>query len=585
MFQSPAAYRPASVSATVSPEPELDESAADPHYEAPQFRTPPRSHVTRAGERPETAHHGSTHPESGHNGSGYNGSGAHGQSAAAPIPQPEAQWRSPWSFPPRTLRALTATPEPPLPPLPPLVPPARRPADANRSTYATRDDSERRPSSAGWEPYLAPADSDPYATREASERRTPYAGRDPYSPPADYAARRDSSNAGREPYPASTDYVAPGNGSVDYPAHAPLPEPPPPAAWPPRHTGAPVAAPYAGSATEIPPLRPEPEAPGRPPRQRFNAPAGPDFGYAPPVEFALSPEIAPGVREVPHAYSDRQAWVPETGNGAGYEIAATPAGDPDELYASAPWPDEAETDGPVRPPGVYQPDPQPRDNGTRPDPQPRDNGTRSGMNRTAQPQMQPGGHWLAEAESTGAGSDVVPQRTLMPLPYMHIAVISGNARTGRTVATLLAAAVEDPAHPIAVSDAGPIVNAPAWPIAVEAADQIVVAVDAVGLGPAEAAGVLDAIAQTPFANRIPGAVTVVLLPPARRGLSRGHENIGAIREFFRSRTRAVFFAPATTAPHAALAPGAPVDPDEPSTVRAERIAWQRIVAELGRVLS
>jgi hypothetical protein len=215
--------------------------------------------------------------------------------------------------------------------------------------------------------------------------------------------------------------------------------------------------------------------------------------------------------------------------------------------------------------------------------------------RTARPQQfalgaarhDPGELSLAAAANpSGSHDDIddtdLPRRILQPSPHMRIAVISGNARTGRTVAALLAAAVDNPLQLVAVSDAGPIVNAPAWPIAVEAADQIVVAVDAVGLGPAEAAGALDAISQTSFANRIPGAVTVVLLPPSRRGLSRGHENIGAIREYFRSRTRAVFFAPATTQPHAALAQGEATDVAEVSAARTERIAWQRIVAELNR---
>jgi hypothetical protein len=141
----------------------------------------------------------------------------------------------------------------------------------------------------------------------------------------------------------------------------------------------------------------------------------------------------------------------------------------------------------------------------------------------------------------------------------RITVISGTARAGRQVASLLAAALDrDHQAGATVSDAGSIVGAPAWTAAVDSADQLILAVDAVGTGPAEAANLLDQA-------RVRIAMTIVLLPPPRRGLSRGHEDIGAIRAHFERRTHAVLFVP-----------------NEPRSTKTSDAAWQRIVAALGR---
>jgi hypothetical protein len=153
------------------------------------------------------------------------------------------------------------------------------------------------------------------------------------------------------------------------------------------------------------------------------------------------------------------------------------------------------------------------------------------------------------------------------VPSRRIAVVSGGGRAGRLVASLLATALDDPRdeHRAAIYDAGTVVGAPAWVAAVTGADQLVVAVDAVGPGPAEALTMLAALSRTHSHENIDAAITVVLLPPARRGLSRGHEDIATIREHFLRRTRAVFFAANDAQP-----------------TKASRAAWQRIAEELAR---
>jgi hypothetical protein len=144
-----------------------------------------------------------------------------------------------------------------------------------------------------------------------------------------------------------------------------------------------------------------------------------------------------------------------------------------------------------------------------------------------------------------------------PGPLPRIAVISGDARIGGLVARLLAEALDHEHHVGGlVRDAGADVEAPAWQPAVNWADQIILAVDAVGLGPSKAARLLDR-------TGLHGAMTVVMLPPPRRGLSRGHEDISAIRAHFAERTRSVSFVP---------------NDAQPTT--ASIAAWQRIVADL-----
>jgi hypothetical protein len=153
--------------------------------------------------------------------------------------------------------------------------------------------------------------------------------------------------------------------------------------------------------------------------------------------------------------------------------------------------------------------------------------------------------------------------------HARIAVICGSPRAGRLVAKLLADALDrDHRAGAAVSDAGSIVGTPAWTTAVDSADRFVLAVDAVGTGPAEAASLLDQVARAGQGIQIDNAVTVVLLPPARRGLSRGHEDVGAIREHFQRRTRAVLFAP-----------------NDHRLTTASQAAWRRIVLELRRDLA
>ena len=92
-------------------------------------------------------------------------------------------------------------------------------------------------------------------------------------------------------------------------------------------------------------------------------------------------------------------------------------------------------------------------------------------------------------------------------------------------------------------DAGADVRAMAWERAVEAADHLIVAVNAAGSGPAEAAALLDALAKSKHADLATHAVTVVLMPVSRWGLTRGHEDVAAIRDHFTQRSHAVFLAP------------------------------------------
>ena len=142
----------------------------------------------------------------------------------------------------------------------------------------------------------------------------------------------------------------------------------------------------------------------------------------------------------------------------------------------------------------------------------------------------------------------------------HVAVLGGTERAGRLAAKQLATALDhDHRLGTTVSDAGAVVGAPAWTSAVDAADRLILAVDAVGTGPVEAAGLLDRI--SPELAR--DAVTVVLLPPPRRGLSRGHEDIGAIRAHFQRRTHTVLFVP-----------------NDPTPTPASLAAWARVVDAL-----
>ena len=104
---------------------------------------------------------------------------------------------------------------------------------------------------------------------------------------------------------------------------------------------------------------------------------------------------------------------------------------------------------------------------------------------------------------------------------------------------------------LTVIDAGPDVRAAPWERAVDAADQLVVAVNAAGTGPAEAVALIDALGRSRHADLARRAVTVVLLPVSRLGLTRGHEDVAAIRRRFTERCHAVFLAPFDLRPTAA----------------------------------
>ncbi len=161
------------------------------------------------------------------------------------------------------------------------------------------------------------------------------------------------------------------------------------------------------------------------------------------------------------------------------------------------------------------------------------------------------------AEGADEPRPMMSRRTLRAVTGTRIAVISGDARIGGLVAKLLADALEqEDVGGALVLDAGVDVGAPAWRTAVGGADRLVLAVDAVGNGPAKAAKLLDR-------TGVRKATTVVMLPPARRGLSRGHEDIGAIRAHFEERTGIVLFVP-----------------NDPQPTIASLAAWRRIVNEL-----
>ncbi len=161
-------------------------------------------------------------------------------------------------------------------------------------------------------------------------------------------------------------------------------------------------------------------------------------------------------------------------------------------------------------------------------------------------------------DATGNERDLPARRTgRESATGTRIAVISGDVRIGGLVAKLLADALDHEHRADAlVLDAGADLGAPAWHTAVNEADQVILAVDAVGGGPATAARMLERTGMR-------DAMAVVMLPPARRGLSRGHEDIGAIRAHFEGRTTSVLFVP-----------------NDPQPTIASLAAWRRIIDEL-----
>lgn len=156
------------------------------------------------------------------------------------------------------------------------------------------------------------------------------------------------------------------------------------------------------------------------------------------------------------------------------------------------------------------------------------------------------------------------------LSIRQVTVVCRNENAGRAVSRLLTITLQhsDPAawdraagtiraeadfahagdllardQALTVIDAGRDVRSASWQRAVDVADQLIVAVSAAGTGPAEAVALFDALARTRHAETARRAVTVVLLPVSRLGLTRGHEDVAAIRGHFTGRCRAVFLAP------------------------------------------
>jgi hypothetical protein len=169
----------------------------------------------------------------------------------------------------------------------------------------------------------------------------------------------------------------------------------------------------------------------------------------------------------------------------------------------------------------------------------------------------------------------------------QLTVIGTNANAGRTVARLLTVTLRqsDPSgwdravdvinddeeyahagdllardHGLTVVEAGADIDNALWQRAVDDADKVIVAVSAAGGGPAAAAALLDTMVQSGYEQAVQSALTVILLPVNRLGLTRGHEDVDAIRERFASRTHDVSVAPF----------------DLRSTA-ASRNAWRRIV--------
>jgi hypothetical protein len=187
----------------------------------------------------------------------------------------------------------------------------------------------------------------------------------------------------------------------------------------------------------------------------------------------------------------------------------------------------------------------------------------------------PGPRPAAESSGPAPGVYDVPSEWITPpeavdprgsMLMRQVTVVCRNANAGRAVARLLTITLQhdDPeawaraagkirsesdfAHAgdllardqaLTVIDAGPDVRAMAWERAVDAADHLIVAVNAAGSGPAEAA----ALAKSKHADLATHAVTVVLMPVSRWGLTRGHEDVAAIRDHFTQRSHAVFLAP------------------------------------------
>lgn len=147
---------------------------------------------------------------------------------------------------------------------------------------------------------------------------------------------------------------------------------------------------------------------------------------------------------------------------------------------------------------------------------------------------------------------------------IRVAVVgSGGRLAGRMLADAYAQRGETR---YLISDAGTDTASPIWQTAVAEADRIVVAVDAAGPASTAALATLDEIGAAGRADMLRAAITVVLLPPARRGLNRGHEDVTALRGAFGSRTADVIFAPYTA--HASAAVTA---------------AWEHIAAALDRL--
>lgn len=282
---------------------------------------------------------------------------------------------------------------------------------------------------------------------------------------------------------------------------------------------------------------------------------------APPQSpAALANNVAPASQPVPTARAadaqlprDQQAEAP--GDPSAQPLRAQPAQIPGDQTAQA---------------ARGQPDPSAQPLHAQHAQEPGDQAVQAARDETVQvsrdevvqaQRYRPG---AAAADRSPGLPDQIRARREPGTRRRHIAVIAGTARAGRLVAKLLADELDRDERDATVSDAGSVVGAPAWTTAVGTADQLVLAVDAVGTGPAEAANLIDRPAPTDR-GQIRQAITIVLLPPARRGLSRGHEDIGAIREHFQRRTRAVVFVP-----------------HDPKPTAASQVGWGRIVAELER---
>jgi hypothetical protein len=194
-----------------------------------------------------------------------------------------------------------------------------------------------------------------------------------------------------------------------------------------------------------------------------------------------------------------------------------------------------------------------------------------------------------EPEPTAARTRTAPGvYALTAAPVHRLTVVGRNSNAGRAVARLLSVTLLHPEpdawvraagtiqadaqafetgerltheHGLAVVDAGSDVRTRAWWDALEGTDRLIVAVNGAGTGPAEALAMLDAFERSAYADLARDAVTVILLPVSRFGLTRGHEDVGTIRQSFEERTAMVCIAPFDIRP-----------------TSTTRTAWQKIGA-------